>query len=192
MIAVMEEGGWRELQGDSLCDTPHLRVFQERIATPSRPRGVDWTVVRRRPAVVVAPRTPGGKYLLIRQERVAVRRALWEFPAGQVDGPGDEDSLRETALRELGEEAGMECRGELITLGYFFSSPGFTDECPHLFLATEVVPRALGSQHDEHEAILEVGEFSADELARLIASGGIVDANTLALSARLWAKNLWV
>ena len=131
-----------------------------------------------------------GKFIMIRQERIAVQKVLWEFPAGQVDGEVDEKAIYQTALRELGEEAGVTCSSELIALGYFFSSVGFTDECCHLFLARDVVPRVEGFDHDEHEAILEVRAFSEDELAELIGAGEIVDSNTLATYARLKARRL--
>jgi ADP-ribose pyrophosphatase len=186
-MSGMEPPGWRVLESECLCDTPYLRVYREHVATPSRPDGVTWMVARRRTAAVVAPRTPDGRFLLIRQERVAVRRVLWEFPAGQVDGEVSETSIRETALRELGEEAGVECRGGLVPLGSFFSSVGFTDECCHLFLARDVMPRAQGAEHDEHEAILEVRAFSVEELTAMVAAAGIVDSNTLAMYARLQA-----
>lgn len=186
-MSEKEPPGWRVLGSEILCDTPYLRVYREHIATPSRPDGVTWMVARRRTAAVVAPRTPEGKFILIRQERAAVRRVLWEFPAGQVDDGVGEAAIRETALRELGEEAGVECRGGLVPLGLFFSSVGFTDECCHLFLARDVVPREEGSAHDEHEAILEVRAFSAEELKAMVAAAGIVDSNTLAMYARLHA-----
>lgn len=183
-----EPPGWRVLGSETLCDTPYLRVYREHVATPSRPDGVTWMVARRRTAAVVAPRTPEGKFLLIRQERVAVRKVLWEFPAGQVDDGVNEASVRETALRELGEEAGVDCRGGLTALGCFYSSVGFTDECCHLFLADDVVPREVGSEPDEHEAILEVRAFSPDELRTMVAAAEIVDSNTLAMYARLMAN----
>jgi ADP-ribose pyrophosphatase len=182
---VTPDPGWRILREQVLCETPHLRVTEEAVATPSRPGGISWTVSHRRPASVVAPRTPGGRYLLIRQERVAVRRTLWEFPAGQRDGA---HTFEETARRELAEEAGFECPGELIPLGPFFSSPGFTDECCHLFLAPGVVPRPGGPAHEEAEAILDIRPFPPEELGRMIAAGEIVDANTLAAYARLQAR----
>lgn len=182
-----EPPGWRVLEKETLCDTPYLRVDRERVATPSRPEGVTWMVARRHTAAVVAPRTLDGRFLLIRQERVPVRRVLWEFPAGQVDEEVGETSLRETALRELGEEAGMVCRGGLVPLGAFFSSVGFTDECCHLFLAEDVAPREEGGAPDEQEAILEVRAFSAGELRAMVAAGEIVDSNTLAMYARLQA-----
>jgi 8-oxo-dGTP pyrophosphatase MutT (NUDIX family) len=145
---------WRILSSEKLCETPYLRVNRQHVATPSRPDGVTWVVARRHTAAVVAPRTVDGKFIMIRQERIAVQKVLWEFPAGQVDGEVDEKAIYQTALRELGEEAGVTCSTELIALGYFFSSVGFTDECCHLFLARDVVPRVEGFDHDEHEAIL--------------------------------------
>jgi ADP-ribose pyrophosphatase len=181
---------WKVLRSETLCETPYLRVNREHVATPSRPEGVTWMVAHRRTAAVVAPRTPDGRFLLIRQERVAVQRVLWEFPAGQVDGEVTDAAIRETARRELGEEAGVEVPGGLTSLGLFYSSVGFTDECCHLFLATDVVPRAGGSDHDEHEAILEVGAFTVAELTRMVAEAEIVDSNTLSLFARLHARGL--
>ncbi|HEY5740950.1 MAG TPA: NUDIX hydrolase [Terrimicrobiaceae bacterium] len=181
---------WRILSSDKLCDTPYLQLYREHVATPSRPDGVTWMIARRHTAAVVAPRTMNGKFLLIRQERIAVQRVLWEFPAGQVDGEVNEGTIYQTALRELGEEAGVSCSTELIPLGYFFSSVGFTDECCHLFLANDVVPRPEGFDHDEHEAIIEVHAFSGEELTRMISDGEIVDSNTLATYARLKARKL--
>ena len=76
-------------------------------------------------------------------------------------------------------------------LGKFFTSPGFTDETTHQFLATEVRwdPRATG--HDAEEQILEIKAFPAGELREMIACGVIEDANTLGLYARLAAGG-WV
>ena len=181
---------WRILRSESLCDTPYLQVSREHVATPSRPNGVTWMIARRHTAAVVAPRTVDGKFILIRQERIAVQKVLWEFPAGQVDGEVNEASIYQTALRELGEEAGVSCSSELVGLGYFFSSVGFTDECCHLFLARDVIPRPEGFDHDEHEAIIEVRAFSESELAQLVGSGEIVDSNTLVTYARLKARRL--
>jgi ADP-ribose pyrophosphatase len=179
--------GWRELSREVLTETPFMRVVREHVATPSRPDGVTWVVVRRPQAAVVAPRTADGRYVLVRQERVSVRRELWEFPAGQVDGEVTPENIIATAHRELGEEAGCRVTGELIPLGAFFPSAGFTDEQSYLFLATEVAPRDEGQAHDEHEAIMECRAFTLDELRAMIASGEICDANTLCLFARLVA-----
>lgn len=189
---MSEAAGWRTEHSELLCDAKYLRVYREKIFTPTRAdKPVEWIAVRRPTAAVVAPRTPEGKYLLIRQERMVVQRTIWEFPAGQVDDKAiTDEAIRATALRELGEETGMVAKGGLEPLGYFFTSPGFTDERCHLFLAKDVEPREEGARHDEHEAILEVRAFSAEELERMIAEGEIIDSNTLTTYARLRARRL--
>ena len=41
--------------------------------------------MHRKPAVVIAPMTREGEIVLIREERVPIRAAIWEVPAGQID-----------------------------------------------------------------------------------------------------------
>ena len=98
--------------------------------------------------------------------------------------------IRETALREMTEETGYSLLpgGELTYLGHYYSSQGYSDETPHLFLARPVQPTGLGHQPEESESILESREFSLTELRSMIAESVIQDANTLALFARLFAK----
>jgi ADP-ribose pyrophosphatase len=182
------ERNWTTLASLQICTTPHLQVDKETVATPSRPGGVDWYVVRRPQATVVAPRLRDGRFVLIRQERPAVRLITWEFPAGQVD-PGGEN-VQETARRELGEEAGLVCPEALIALGHFYSSVGFTDEVCELFLATNCEFAAHSFEKDHHEAISEVMPVEPAKLSRMIADGEISDANTLSAYARLLAKGL--
>jgi len=123
---------------------------------------------------------------------VPIRATIWEFPAGQIDDDAQIDAIRATAIRELREESGYQLapEGELISLGHFFPSAGFTDEHSHLVLARPVVPSPLGHSHDPGEAITECRAFSQAHLRAMIASGEICDANTLSAFARLVAMGL--
>lgn len=181
---------WEVLSSETLCKTPWLRVDREVVATPSRPNGVSWIVSHRPIAAVVAPRLPDGSFVLVRQERIPVRRETWEFPAGQVDGEASEEGILRTALRELGEETGYACSEALVPLGLLYSSVGFTTECCHLFLAPNVFLQPELVKHDENEAIGEVKAFRPEELRGEIAAGRIIDSNTLAIYARLVAREL--
>jgi ADP-ribose pyrophosphatase len=138
--------------------------------------------------------TEEGKIILIRQERIPIRAAIWEMPAGQIDEAGDVDpsAIEAVALRELREETGFELAegGELIALGDYFTSPGFTDERGYFFLARPVRRSAEGHTSGESESILDCQAFSAQELARMIDINEIRDANTLGLFARLAARGL--
>ena len=73
---------------------------------------------------------------------------LLELPAGKLDEEGEEPL--DTAKRELAEEIGKQAE-RWESLGSFYTSPGFTDEEVHLFLATgisDVAERPV-VEHDE-------------------------------------------
>ncbi|HYZ75600.1 MAG TPA: NUDIX hydrolase [Chthoniobacterales bacterium] len=184
-----DEAAWVVTRSDILFRNPHVEVRDETVLIPGEDRPRDWTVVGRKKAVVVAPITTAGRFVLIHQARIPVRRWLWEFPAGQVDETRtpSREQLRRTALRELAEEAGYELTadGDLRYLGHYFPSQGFTDEENHLFVARPVRRNELGSQPDHAEAISDRKEFALDELRSMIADSTIQDANTLALFARM-------
>ena len=187
-----DTAGWKTGAQDTRYADDHLSVVTEEVKTPSRSRPKSWTTVYRKSAVVVAAVTGEGTYLLVRQERIPIRRALWEMPAGQIDEaqPGQKE-IEAAALRELREETGYQLAdgGELIGLGDYFASPGFTDEREYLFLARPVEPVADQTGRRE-ESIIECRAFSVAELQGMIAANDIQDANTLSLCARLAARGL--
>lgn len=137
--------------------------------------------------------TSDGKFLLIKEERIPIRAAIWSMPAGQIDGEGelDQNEIEAVALRELHEETGYDLAkgGEVIPLGFFFTSAGLTDEHCHFFLVRPVA-KAPTHKREEGEAILECRAFATDELWRMIAQNEIRDSNTLAICARLAARGL--
>ena len=158
----MKADHWKTISSERHFANANLEVVTDRVQTPARPDPRAWTIVHRKAAVVIAPMTRDGKILLIRQERIPIRQAIWEMPSGQIDEHNsDEEKIKDTALREVREETGYELApdGELISLGYFFSSPGFTDERGYLFLARPVQPCEEGSHHDEGESILDCRGF---------------------------------
>jgi ADP-ribose pyrophosphatase len=189
-----DRDGWATLSDQVAFANPHLEVHSVHVTSPTRPKPFPWTVCHRKGAVVVAPMTTDGGFILVRQERVPIRATIWEFPAGQIDEAGEatQASIEATGLRELQEESGYELgpEGEVISLGHFFPSAGFTDEHSHLILVRPVVLSARGTKLDENEAISEARHFSRDELRGLIASGEVRDANTLAAFARIVAMGL--
>ena len=91
----------------------------------------------------------GERIWLVRQPREAVGSPdLLEIPAGKLDD-SSEDPLA-TARRELAEEIGK-AASEWEHLHTFFTSPGFTDEVCHVFLATGLSDAFADT--DEHERI---------------------------------------
>src|SRR5438093_4388689 len=103
----MKEDAWETISSERHFANAHLEVVTDQVRTPSRSQPRTWTIVHRKAAVVVAPMTRDGKIILIRQERIPIRQAIWEMPSGQIDNhSADEEEIKKIALRELREEAG--------------------------------------------------------------------------------------
>ncbi len=189
----MKERTWETISSERHFANAHLEVVTDQVRTPSRSQPRPWTIVHRKAAVIVAPMTRDGKIVLIRQERIPIRQAIWEMVSGQIDDHNaDQEEIQKVALRELREEAGYELAkdGELIPLGHYFLSPGFTDERGYFFLARTVQRCKDGPERDEEESILDCREFTVEQIRRMIAENEIRDANTLSICATLSARRL--
>jgi 8-oxo-dGTP pyrophosphatase MutT (NUDIX family) len=119
-------------------ETIHEGVFFD--AVRSRFRHEDGEEVEREivthPGAVGIVVLDGEELWFVRQPREAIGSPdLLELPAGKLDEAGEEPL--DTARRELAEEIGKQA-AEWESLGSFYTSPGFTDEQVHLFLATGI------------------------------------------------------
>lgn len=118
------------------------------------------------------PGSADPRILLIHQFRHAADGWLWEIPAGTLS-PGENPEA--CARRELAEEAGMEA-ARLTRLTTIFTTPGFTDERIHLYLASQLQPVALSREADE---FITVHEKSWSAVGKLIRTGKIRDGKSL-------------
>lgn len=109
--------------------------------------------------------------LLIKQYRYAANGYLYEIPAGRLD-PGEAPA--DCARRELREETG--CSAERVDfLMTMYTTPGFTDERIHLFMATGLTPGETGHESDEFLTLEPVPLARALEMIR---DGVIQDGKT--------------
>lgn len=132
-------------------------------------------VVRHAGAVVILPLFGDGRIALVRQFRYPIGDDLLELPAGTLE-PGEPPQA--CAQRELVEETGWRA-GQMEGLGSFYSTPGFTDEVLHSFVATDLDPGDGGRTPDEDEFI-DVVVLSTEEVMSVARRGDIRDAKTLA------------
>jgi len=153
----------------------HGRAVNMRVDTVEKAGGKKTTreVVEHSDCIAVVAIDEHDNVLLVRQFRHPVDRFLLEIPAGGID-PGEEpiDSVR----RELQEEIGYFPR-RIDKLGGFYAIPGYGTEYLHCFLATDLVPGRLVAEDTED---IELVRVSLDEIPRLIASGEICDAKSIA------------
>lgn len=122
--------------------------------------------------MVDPPGSPDPRVLLIRQFRHAADGFILEIPAGRLD-PGETPEA--CAHRELAEEAGRRSN-ELRYLTTIFTTPGFTDERIHLYLATSLTETAHAREADE---FMEIVTLPWSEVGRLVRAGEIRDGKTL-------------
>ena len=112
------------------------------------------------------------RVVLIRQFRHAADGYIWEVPAGRLDAGERPETCAE---RELEEETGMRAR-RLERLTTIHTTPGFTDERIHLFLADGVEP---GAENREADEFMELHTLRWSEAMGLVERGEISDGKTL-------------
>jgi ADP-ribose pyrophosphatase len=109
--------------------------------------------------------------LLLRQYRYAAGGYIYEIPAGRLDS---DESPETCAARELKEETG--CTAERLEYMYtMFTTPGFTDEKIHVFLASGLTHGEAAREADE---FVDIVIMRLAEALELIRTGVIVDAKT--------------
>ncbi len=112
------------------------------------------------------------RVILLRQFRHAAEGFIWEVPAGRLD-PGEAPEA--CARRELQEETGLRARG-LERLTTIYTTPGFTDERIHLFLAHGL---DAGAHRREADEFMELHTLRWSRVGEMVRSGEIQDGKTL-------------
>lgn len=154
------------------------RVLNLDIDTVRFPNGTqgELEIIRHPGASAVIPflSDPGGddpEVLLIRQYRYAAEKYVYEVPAGRLDPNETPDHC---ARRELREETG--CEAERVEHLYtMYTTPGFTDEKIHIFMATGLI---RGQDAREVDEFIEIETMALSRALRLIEQGEIQDAKT--------------
>jgi ADP-ribose pyrophosphatase len=153
-----------------------LRVDRDTVRMPNGTR-LDLELVRHPGAAAVVPLLSGSDaedphVLLLRQYRYAAGGTIWEIPAGVLE-PGEEPIA--CARRELREETGAEA-DTIEYLTTIFTTPGFTDERIHLFLATGIRGGDAAPNADE---LIDVRPQPLSQTMQMIRDGEITDAKTI-------------
>ncbi len=113
------------------------------------------------------------KIILIKQFRYPFKDFLLELPAGKLEK--NEDPLN-CAKRELEEETGFTAN-KWTKLGQIYTSPGFSSEILHIYLAENL--KDGRHNREEGEYGMEVHEYSFIDIADKIKKGEIVDSKTI-------------
>ncbi len=150
------------------------RMLQLTVDTIRLPNGMtaEREVVAHPGAIAVLPVLEDGRIVLVAQYRYAVRKILWEVPAGKLDkGEKPDDCV----FRELEEETGYKAQ-KVERLGAVFTTPGFSDEIIYLYRASKLT---FTAQHTDDDEFIETAAFSPSQIKEMVKNGEICDAKTL-------------
>jgi ADP-ribose pyrophosphatase len=152
-----------------------IKLDRDRVRYPDDSEA-DLEIIRHPGASAVVPflTDPQGddpQILLLRQYRYAAEGYIYEIPAGRLDP--DEDPAA-CAARELKEETGCTARS-IEPLFTMLTTPGFTDERIHLFLATDLTHGQSAREADE---FVDIVVMRLSEALELVQRGDIPDGKT--------------
>jgi ADP-ribose pyrophosphatase len=127
-------------------------------------------------AVVPVLGDPGAhdpSIVLLRQFRYAAGGEMFEIPAGRPDRDGE--PWDQVARRELEEETGYTAT-DLHPLTTIYTTPGFTDERIHLYLATGLTAGTTNLDRDE---FVEVVTLPLSCVLAAVKEGRIIDGKSI-------------
>jgi ADP-ribose pyrophosphatase len=153
-----------------------VKLFRDTVRFPDGSTG-ELDIIRHPGASAIIPflsdpRGDDPQVLLIKQYRYAADGFIYEVPAGLInEGEGPKDC----AIRELKEETG--CTAEHVEhLTTVFTTPGFTDEQIHLFMATGL---ARGETAHESDEFMSLETVSLTKALEMVRAGEIRDGKTI-------------
>jgi len=152
-----------------------INLDMDRVRFPDGSSG-ELEIVRHPGASAVLPflGNPAGtdpEMLLIRQYRYAAECYLYEIPAGRLNAGETPETC---ARRELLEETGCSAE-QVLFLTSMYTTPGFTDERIHLFVASGL---SRGETQREADEFIEVVTMPLSRALKMVERGEIQDAKT--------------
>ena len=159
------------LKSKIVYDGNLLTVFCDKVELPNG-KETKREFIRHPGAVAVVPITQEGNIVLVRQFRYPVGKAILEVPAGKLDKGEHPD---ECARRELEEETGYVAQS-IKRLSSIYTTPGFTDEVIHLYIAENLT---LAKQCLDDDEFLAVEVYTKEQIKMMIIDGTINDAKSM-------------
>ncbi|SDD36897.1 ADP-ribose pyrophosphatase [Sporomusa acidovorans DSM 3132] len=161
----------KPINSQRLFEGKIINVRRDEVTLPNG-RTATREVVEHPGAVAIVPITKEGNIILVRQFRHPIGRVILEVPAGKLD-PGENPEA--CARRELAEETGFMPQ-KLQKLTAIYTTPGFSNEIIHLYMAEDLIDSDKLPDEDE---FIHTETYSPEQIRQMIASGELCDAKSL-------------
>ena len=152
-----------------------MKVHEDTVQFPDGSEGI-YGIVDKEDFVLIIPRHPDGRFQMVQQFRYPVSGRFWEFPQGSWETKPGSDPEK-VAMGELEEETGFRAPA-LRKLGHLYEAYGFSNQGFHVFLADKLCAGEPSRDHEEQD--MQTNSFSRDAITKMISSGEIKDAPTIA------------
>jgi len=165
--------GWKQLTSEVICENKYFKIRHDKVIQPDGNEG-EYFYIDKNDTVFIVAENKDGKLILVGQSRyLSDNFYSWEFVGGGVD---KDDSILDSAKKELKEEAGITAR-TWEELGFFYSVNGLANEKCFVFLAKDL---HFGKMENEATEDIEIKKVTVKELEKMIASGEIICGMTIA------------
>jgi ADP-ribose pyrophosphatase len=135
-------------------------------------RTIRITYINHPGAVIIAPFLNKNTVVMMRQFRPALKKYIYELPAGTLD---PHEPIAACARRELLEETGFKTK-KLTKLGAIYPVPGYSTEVIHIFKAQQLT--WAQAQPEEYE-VIETMPMTKSRVRQLIVQGKLMDAKSI-------------
>lgn len=156
-----------------------MTVREDRIVRPDGSTGIYGVVDKPHYALVIP--SDGDRLHLVEQYRYPIGLRRWEFPQGTAPNRADVEPA-ELAARELREETGLRA-ASMVALGTLDVAAGMASQRGTAYLATDL--REGTPEREPEEQDMHTGWFSRSEFEKMVRTGEITDAQSLAAYALL-------
>ena len=148
-----------------------LHLFVDKVGLPNGNESTREYILHQG-AVGILSVLEDGSMVFVKQFRYPVHSVIYEIPAGKLE-KGEE--ILPSAQRELSEETGLTA-DHWTRMTSIVTTPGFTNETIHLFLATGL---HKGEMHPDADEFLQVEVIPEEKVKQMVLSEDIFDAKTL-------------
>ena len=135
-------------------------------------RTIRITFINHPGAVIIAPFLDKNTVVMMRQYRPALKKYIYELPAGTLD---PHEAIATCARRELLEETGLKSK-KLTKLGSIYPVPGYSTEVIHIFKAEQLT---MTQAQPEESEVIETMPMTRHKVRQLMARGKLMDAKSI-------------